>query len=127
MEIETIVKLELKPGDMLVLKTSEYLSREHCAAVLDSWRSFFPENRVVLLQGGQTIEVLSATPPYPTTTDYSLLDAVEELPVVAGVRSARCLECGEIAPQSPTEAVFVCGCGCRFTLGDADPPFVVGS
>lgn len=54
-----IAKLELQPGDNLVVMTELVLSKEQCEFLADKFRPHVPDDvEVIVLSAGVTIEVL---------------------------------------------------------------------
>jgi hypothetical protein len=51
-------RLELRPGDLVVLKCDATLTSQECDAILESARHFFPGHRIVIVQPGFDIGVM---------------------------------------------------------------------
>lgn len=54
-----IAKLELKPGDTIVLRTEMHLTPEQCRVLREAAAQQFPDNKVVFLNAGLSLAVLS--------------------------------------------------------------------
>jgi hypothetical protein len=54
-----IAKLELKPGDTLVLRTDLMLSVDQCAALRQAAEQQFPGFKIAILSAGLSLAVLS--------------------------------------------------------------------
>jgi G3E family GTPase len=57
-----IAKLELRPGDRVILKTDLLLTKDQVQNLRDSWRQLVPDNEIIVLTAGLTIEVLRPEP-----------------------------------------------------------------
>jgi hypothetical protein len=58
-EIEDIKKVNLAEGDIVVLRYQQILSREQRDGAIKFTRASFPDNKVVCLDGGATIDILT--------------------------------------------------------------------
>jgi pyruvate kinase len=55
--IEKVQVLDIKPGDVVVIKTEHFLVPRQRQTIVDLVASVFPENRVLVLDGGLELEV----------------------------------------------------------------------
>ena len=60
-EVEELRKVRLEPGDVVVLRVSDDIDAATAHACLDVLRQVFPDNRSVILQPGQDLEVVTST------------------------------------------------------------------
>lgn len=62
MNIETIqidiAKLELRPGDMIVLRYDMMLTFEQREAIIRAVEQYIPDHQVMVFDGGATVEIL---------------------------------------------------------------------
>jgi hypothetical protein len=56
-----IAKLELRPGDKVVIKTDLFLTKDQVERIKESWLRLVPDNEIIVITGGMTIEVLRRT------------------------------------------------------------------
>lgn len=83
-----IGKLAVGPGDVVVLRSARVLSRETAAALRETLAEVFPANKVVVLDGGMTLEIVE-----PKTCGHS---RTEYLPVPSpNLAQERCTLCGD--------------------------------
>ena len=55
----TIAKLELKPGDIVVLKFPQRLSHEQMMHVREYWKTICPSVKALILESGAEITLLT--------------------------------------------------------------------
>lgn len=55
-----LAKLQLSPGEVLVLRSPHRLSAHESAEMADSLKSVFPDNRVIVLGDGLELAIVSA-------------------------------------------------------------------
>ena len=55
-----IAKLELHKGDTLVIKTELLLTKDQVAYIIERFRPYVPDNEIMVLTAGMTLEVLRA-------------------------------------------------------------------
>jgi len=55
--IGQIASVRLRPGDLVVVKVKEHLTREAAKKLEEYLREYFPAHRVLVLSGGIGIEV----------------------------------------------------------------------
>ena len=60
-EVEQLQKVRLEPGDVVVLRVSDDIDAAMAHAYSDILRQVFPDNRSVILQPGQDLEVVTST------------------------------------------------------------------
>ena len=58
-----IAKLELREGDKLVVKTELFLTKDQVKYIEESFKRYVPDNEVVVVSAGMTLEVLRRTEP----------------------------------------------------------------
>jgi hypothetical protein len=56
-----IAKLELREGDKLVVRTELILSKEQVAYITERLQPFVPDNEIIVLTAGLTLDVLRRT------------------------------------------------------------------
>ncbi|MBT1509454.1 hypothetical protein KIP88_02970 [Bradyrhizobium sp. SRL28] len=57
-----IAKLELRPGDKLVVRTELFLTKEQTQRIKDLWKEIAPDHETIVLTAGLTVEVLRTEP-----------------------------------------------------------------
>jgi len=57
-----IAKLELRPGDKIVIRTELMLTKEQVVYIRERFQPFVPDNEIIVLTAGMTMEVLRPEP-----------------------------------------------------------------
>ena len=68
LEIVEIAKLDLAPGDILVVKTDAHLSRDVAESIRAATGRILPETKCIILDGGIDITVLRRIDVDPETS-----------------------------------------------------------
>ncbi len=48
---------QIKPGDTVVLRSQEILSREAIDRLRKTFKGFWPDNRIIVLEAGMSMEI----------------------------------------------------------------------
>lgn len=59
LEIFRVVKIDVGPGDVIVLKSKFQLSQKYYDHIMDVAKENFPDHKVVILEEGMDIQVVS--------------------------------------------------------------------
>jgi hypothetical protein len=57
--IEDLKKVSLKPGDVLVFKTTQNLSKHQIASIKHACSYIFPDHKIIILEPGMELSVVS--------------------------------------------------------------------
>ena len=57
--IEDLKKVSLKPGDVLVFKTTRKLSLQHLESIKHACSYIFPDHKILILEPGMELSVIS--------------------------------------------------------------------
>lgn len=64
-EIEDLKKVSLKPGEIVVLTYPKLLRSEQREFIANSFAKAFPDNKILVLDGGMSMEVYNGNHPKP--------------------------------------------------------------